>query len=268
MLSFEDMTAQRLIDRYNVALAQAVLLRSVRVVAEVRNEGPARYRQLFRRLKFHRLVYRVEGDHAEGYTFHDRRPPEPVQRDHQVRAADGALPAGPAALPRLPARRRAALGPEARAAELPPRRQRRADLAPGRHGHVRPGRDRRVRRAVPPGRAGLGAERGHRGRRAGPRGGLGARLPGRPQGDRRPTSSSRSSASGRRRASTACSACSRAWARPGSSWSISEKLKVDEDAVSELPGPILRFKEIPNAPELAGLLETFLKPADAPARLF
>ena len=34
------MTAQRLIDRYNVALAQAVLLRSVRVEAEIRNEGP------------------------------------------------------------------------------------------------------------------------------------------------------------------------------------------------------------------------------------
>ena len=68
MLKFEDMTAQRLIDRYNVALAQAVLLRSVRVEAEIRNEGPARYRQLFRRLKFHRLVYRVQGTMADGYT--------------------------------------------------------------------------------------------------------------------------------------------------------------------------------------------------------
>ena len=29
LLRFEDITAQRLIDRYNVALAQAVLLRSV-----------------------------------------------------------------------------------------------------------------------------------------------------------------------------------------------------------------------------------------------
>ena len=40
LLKFQDMTAQRLIDRYNVALAQAVLLRSVRVDAEIRNEGP------------------------------------------------------------------------------------------------------------------------------------------------------------------------------------------------------------------------------------
>jgi predicted nuclease of restriction endonuclease-like RecB superfamily len=69
LLRFEDITAQRLIDRYNVAQAQAVLLRSVLVRAEVRNERPARYRQLFRRLKFHRLLYRVEGSMRDGYVF-------------------------------------------------------------------------------------------------------------------------------------------------------------------------------------------------------
>lgn len=70
MLRFEDLGARRLIDRYNVALAQAVLLRSVLVTAEVRDKNPARYRQLFRWLKFHRLLYRVEGDARVGYTFH------------------------------------------------------------------------------------------------------------------------------------------------------------------------------------------------------
>jgi predicted nuclease of restriction endonuclease-like RecB superfamily len=70
LLRFEDLTAQRLIDRYNVALTQAVLLRSVLVRVEVRNEKPARYRQLFRRLKFHRLLYRVEGSMRDGYVFH------------------------------------------------------------------------------------------------------------------------------------------------------------------------------------------------------
>jgi predicted nuclease of restriction endonuclease-like RecB superfamily len=69
LLRFEDLSAQRLIDRYNVALAQAVLLRSVLVRVEVRGEKPARYRQLFRQLKFHRLLYRVEGDMAAGYVF-------------------------------------------------------------------------------------------------------------------------------------------------------------------------------------------------------
>lgn len=70
LLQFEDLSALRLIDRYNVALAQAVLLRSVLITVEVRREKPARYRQLFRQLKFHRLLYRVEGDMAEGYAFH------------------------------------------------------------------------------------------------------------------------------------------------------------------------------------------------------
>src|SRR4051795_11451718 len=69
LLRFDDLDALRLIDRYNVALAQAVLLRSVLVTAEVRNEKPARYRQLFRQLKFHRLLYRVQGTMAEGYSF-------------------------------------------------------------------------------------------------------------------------------------------------------------------------------------------------------
>ena len=67
MLRFDNLGAQALIDRYNVALAQAVLLRSVLLTTEVRGEGPARYRQLFRWLKFHRLLYRVEGSMRSGY---------------------------------------------------------------------------------------------------------------------------------------------------------------------------------------------------------
>ena len=39
---------------------------------------------------------------------------------------------------------------------------------------------------------------------------------------------------------------------------ISDRLKVDEGAAQELKGPILRFKEIPNASELVALLDTFL----------
>src|SRR5437660_1661556 len=59
-----------MIFREGVGMAQAVLLRSVLVRAEVRGEKPARYRQLFRQLKFHRLLYRVEGDMNGGYVFH------------------------------------------------------------------------------------------------------------------------------------------------------------------------------------------------------
>ncbi len=71
LLKFDPtLDAQRLVDRYNVSLAQSILLRSVLVEAEVRNEKPARYRQLFRHLKFHRLLYRVEGSMKDGYVFH------------------------------------------------------------------------------------------------------------------------------------------------------------------------------------------------------
>ncbi len=66
----QTLDAQRLIDRYNVGLAQSVLLKSVLIEAEVRNEKPARYRQLFRHLKFHRLLYRVDGSMRDGFVFH------------------------------------------------------------------------------------------------------------------------------------------------------------------------------------------------------
>ena len=69
MLKFEDIGARALIERYNVALAQAVLLKSVLVTIEVRRESPSRYRELFRWLKFHRLLARIEGTPSGGYTL-------------------------------------------------------------------------------------------------------------------------------------------------------------------------------------------------------
>lgn len=57
---FEDTTAERLLQRYNVALAQAVLLRSVGVEITLKAESPQRYRQLFRAIKFHRLICDIE----------------------------------------------------------------------------------------------------------------------------------------------------------------------------------------------------------------
>ena len=56
---FKDTTPERLLDRYNVALVQGVLLRSTHVRVTIRGEKPARYRQLFRSIKFHRLICEV-----------------------------------------------------------------------------------------------------------------------------------------------------------------------------------------------------------------
>jgi predicted nuclease of restriction endonuclease-like RecB superfamily len=60
LVRFEDYSPERLLQRYNVALAQAVLLRSTRVQVTLRGEPPQRYRQLLRRVKFHRLVCEME----------------------------------------------------------------------------------------------------------------------------------------------------------------------------------------------------------------
>jgi predicted nuclease of restriction endonuclease-like RecB superfamily len=60
LIAFEDISPERLLQRYNVALAQAILLRCVRMHVTIRNESPARYRQLLRRIKFHRLVCEME----------------------------------------------------------------------------------------------------------------------------------------------------------------------------------------------------------------
>src|SRR5262249_35622262 len=60
LVRFKDATPDRLLERYNVALAQAVLLRSTQVRAFIRGEPPRRYRQLLRMGKFHRLICEVE----------------------------------------------------------------------------------------------------------------------------------------------------------------------------------------------------------------
>jgi uncharacterized protein len=70
LIAFKDTTAERLLQRYNVALAQAVLLRSTRVHVAVRGEPPQRYRQLLRLVKFRRLVCEMEKTGPDGHLLH------------------------------------------------------------------------------------------------------------------------------------------------------------------------------------------------------
>jgi predicted nuclease of restriction endonuclease-like RecB superfamily len=67
LVSFEDITAERLLQRYNLALAQAVLLRAVGVRVYVRGEPPRRYRQVLRQAKFHRLICAIEAAGPDAY---------------------------------------------------------------------------------------------------------------------------------------------------------------------------------------------------------
>jgi predicted nuclease of restriction endonuclease-like RecB superfamily len=70
LIAFKDTTAERLLQRYNVALAQAVLLRSTRVHVAIRGEPPQRYRQLLRLVKFHRLVCEMEKTGPDSHLLH------------------------------------------------------------------------------------------------------------------------------------------------------------------------------------------------------
>jgi len=67
LVQLEEVTPERLLQRYNVALAQAVLYRAVGVQVIVRREPPQRYRQLLRRIKFHRLVCTMEAIGPDSY---------------------------------------------------------------------------------------------------------------------------------------------------------------------------------------------------------
>jgi hypothetical protein len=67
--AFRAITPEALIERYNLALAQAVLLRAARVAVRVEGESPDRYRKLFRAARFHGLLHVVTGDPEAGYTI-------------------------------------------------------------------------------------------------------------------------------------------------------------------------------------------------------
>jgi predicted nuclease of restriction endonuclease-like RecB superfamily len=69
LVKFEDFTIDQLLHRYNVALAQAVLLRSTGVTVRITGESTARYRRLFRAIKFHRLICEIRPTGPEEYTL-------------------------------------------------------------------------------------------------------------------------------------------------------------------------------------------------------
>lgn len=59
LTSFDDIEPSELLERYNVALAQAVLYKAVRLQIELRSGDPNELRYLFQLLKFNRLMHRA-----------------------------------------------------------------------------------------------------------------------------------------------------------------------------------------------------------------
>ncbi|HLM76028.1 MAG TPA: DUF790 family protein [Polyangiaceae bacterium] len=66
---YQGITPEALIERYNLALAQAVLLRAESVSVKVEGEPPDRYKKLFRAARFHGLIHVVTGDPEAGYVI-------------------------------------------------------------------------------------------------------------------------------------------------------------------------------------------------------
>lgn len=67
LVDFKNCDPDWLLDRYNVALAQAALLRATSMRVRVRHDDASRYRELFRWMKFCRLLYDVEVCEEGGY---------------------------------------------------------------------------------------------------------------------------------------------------------------------------------------------------------
>jgi predicted nuclease of restriction endonuclease-like RecB superfamily len=65
--SFDAPTPRWLLERYNLAQAQGALYRCVRMQLVAERNIPARYQQLFRLIKFHRLIHQITGDPEHGY---------------------------------------------------------------------------------------------------------------------------------------------------------------------------------------------------------
>jgi predicted nuclease of restriction endonuclease-like RecB superfamily len=68
--AFSSVDAERLVDHYDLAQKQAVLLRAVDLVADVRCRDAYAYRVLFRKLKFYRLMHRIEACADGSYRIH------------------------------------------------------------------------------------------------------------------------------------------------------------------------------------------------------
>ena len=67
LVEFEETDARSLVELYNVAQAQALLYRSVRMRVSVAPQSAEGYRELFGAIKAYRLIHTIKGTAANGY---------------------------------------------------------------------------------------------------------------------------------------------------------------------------------------------------------
>ncbi|HHW76545.1 MAG TPA: DUF790 family protein, partial [Xanthomonadaceae bacterium] len=65
-----DFNPEQLVDRYNLAQAQGLLYSALYLRLTAHRNVPGEYRRLFRHLKFHGLMYAVEGHLDDGYQIY------------------------------------------------------------------------------------------------------------------------------------------------------------------------------------------------------
>ncbi len=70
LTTLADFTPERLIDRYNLAQAQGLLYGALYLRITAHRNVPGEYRRLFHQLKFHGLMYAVEGNLEDGYQIY------------------------------------------------------------------------------------------------------------------------------------------------------------------------------------------------------
>jgi predicted nuclease of restriction endonuclease-like RecB superfamily len=70
LTALPDFTPDQLVDRYNLAQAQGLLYAALCLRLTAHRNVPGEYRRLFQQLKFHGLMYAVEGNLDDGYQIY------------------------------------------------------------------------------------------------------------------------------------------------------------------------------------------------------
>lgn len=70
LVAIPEFTPEQLIDRYNLAQAQGLLYSALYMRLTAHRNVPGEYRRLFQHLKFHGLMYAVEGHLDDGYQIY------------------------------------------------------------------------------------------------------------------------------------------------------------------------------------------------------
>jgi len=86
LTEFDPPTAEWLLDRYNVALAQAMLYRASEMTIRIYRNIPKKYKLVFQFIKFFKLMHVVDGNNTDGYqTSYVYHIENPIRFEKEIR---------------------------------------------------------------------------------------------------------------------------------------------------------------------------------------